>query len=258
MQRLEANTTMTTLRRYGVLVFTACFALALAACGSKSDDGTPPKGDAIAKVAPPAGQQWSDVAADTPEGGVVMGNPKAAIKLVEYASHTCPHCAEFSEHASAPLRDKYVASGVVSYEIRNQIHDSIDLTAAMLMRCNGPEAFHTLTDQFWANLGNMVQVVQKNNDALAKASTAPEAQRYQAIAEAAGLFDFFAARGIPRDQAMKCLADPAKARAILDRSTKQSDELNVTGTPTFFINGKNVGTQTWDTLEPMLQNAGAR
>jgi len=249
---------MTNLRRLGALVFTACFALALAACGSKEEDNAAPKGEAIAKIAPPAGQQWSEIAADTPEGGVVLGNPNAPIKLMEYASHTCPHCAEFSEHASSALREKYVDSGVVSYELRNQIHDSIDLTASMLMRCSGPAAFHTLAEQFWGNLGPMVEQIQKNNAGMAKASTAPEAQRYQAIAEAAGLYDFFAARGISRDQAMKCLADPAKARAILDRSSKQSDELNVTGTPTFFINGKNVGTQTWDTLEPMLQAAGAR
>ena len=248
---------MTTLRRGAFFALALPLSLVLAACGSKDED-TLPKGDAIARIAPPAGQEWVDIAAETPEGGVVVGNPDAPIKLLEYASHTCPHCSDFSAEAAAPLRDKYIASGVVSYELRNQIHDSIDLTAAMLVRCSGPQAFHPLAEQFWQNLGAIVQNVQNNNEAMAKASEAPEAQRYQAIAEAAGMIDFFAARGIPRDQAMKCLADPAKAREILDRSNKQSDELKVTGTPTFFVNGKNIGTQSWKTLEPILQNAGAR
>lgn len=249
---------MTKIRHLATLTLAAAVSLSLAACGSAEDENAPPQGEAIAKIAPPAGQQWADVTATTLEGGVMMGNPDAPIKLMEYASHTCSHCADFSADASAPLRDKYVASGVVSYELRNQIHDPIDLTVSMLTRCSGPEAFHALAEQFWANLGATFQTIQGNNEGLAQATQAPEAQRYQQIAEAAGLFDFFAARGISRDQAMQCLADPAKAREILDRSNKQSDELKVTGTPTFFINGRNVGTQTWETLEPMLQNAGAR
>ena len=35
--------------------------------------------------------------AQTPEGGFVMGNPNAKVKLIEFGSMTCPHCAEFEE-----------------------------------------------------------------------------------------------------------------------------------------------------------------
>ena len=108
--------------------------IALAACSSK-DAGTGgeiAEGKPVAAVPAPAGQTWSDVASFTPEGGVVEGNPNAPIKLVEYASHTCSHCAEFSEHASDAIRTKYVDTGKVSYELRNQIHDPIDLTFAVL------------------------------------------------------------------------------------------------------------------------------
>ena len=48
-----------------------------------------------------------------------------------------------------------------------------------------------------------------------------------------------------------------KATAF-SNATQAASEKGVTGTPWFFINGKDVGTQTWATLEPMLQNAGAR
>ena len=102
----------------------------------------------------------------------------------------------------------------------------------------------------------------KNADAHATAINAaaqgPEAQRYLGVANAAGLIDFFAAHGLPPDKARPCLADPAKAAAIVERSDKQSDQLNIAGTPTFFLNGRNIGTHTWETLEPVLQNAGAR
>lgn len=245
------------IRRTALLALSAPLALALAACGS-GEDAEIPESDAIAAIAPPEGQQWLEIASETPSSGFITGNPDAPIQLMEYASHTCTHCATFAEDASSALRNKYIASGVVSYELRNQIHDPIDLTASMLMRCSGPGAFQPLAEQFWENFDTLAETVRNSGDALAEAQQQPEATRYQAIAQVAGMFDFFAARGVSRDQAMQCLADHENARAILDASTEQSDELDVTGTPTFFINGRNIGTQSWKTLEPMLQNAGAR
>jgi len=234
--------------------------LALSACGSKDDaaDGEIAEGQIVAAVPAPTGQQWSEVASFSPEGGVVEGNPNAPIKLVEYASHTCSHCAEFAEQGIEPLRSKYVDTGKVSYEIRNQIHDPIDLTFAVLARCAGPEAFHAFSEQGWANLAPMFEKIQANNAQLQAASQAAGAARFDGIAQAAGLYDFFAQRGISRDQAQQCLAKTDTATQIASNSDTQSTELNVAGTPTFFINGKNVGTQTWETLEPMLQRAGAR
>ena len=249
---------MTLLRHAAFANLAAPFALALAACGDKTPEGEIPEGEAIAAIPAPAGQAWTDTAAETPEGGVVLGNPDAPVKLVEYASHTCSHCAEFSENGSAPLRDKYVASGVVSYELRNQIHDPVDLTFAVLARCAGPAAFHPLAEQGWANLGSFFEKLQADQAAYQAAAEAQGAARFQGIAEASGMLDFFAQRGISRDQAKACLTDEAKATQIAQNSDKQSSELNVTGTPTFFINGRNVGTQSWATLEPMLQRSGAR
>lgn len=233
--------------------------LALAACGSdETADGTVSEGAPVAAVPAPAGQAWSEVASFTELGGVVTGNPDAPIKLVEYASHTCGHCAEFSEAASEPLRATYIDTGKVSYEIRNQIHDPIDLTFAVLARCAGPQAFHALAEQGFANLEAMFAQVRANEAAVQAASQAQGAARFDGIANAAGLYDFFAQRGVSRDQARACLAKTDTATQIASNSDKQSQELNVAGTPTFFINGANVGTQTWQTLEPMLQRAGAR
>ena len=234
--------------------------LALAGCKSEEApaDGTIAEGSPVDAVAAPAGQAWSEMAAVTPEGGIVQGNPNAPIKLVEYASHTCGHCAEFAEAAAEPLRTKYVDSGKVSYEIRNQIHDPIDLTFAVLARCAGPEAFHAFAEQGWGNLEAMFAQVQANGAALEAASQAQGAARFDGIANASGLYDFFAQRGVSRDQARTCLAKTDVATKIANNSDQQSEDLKVTGTPTFFINGANVGTQTWATLEPMLQRAGAR
>ena len=74
-------------------------ALGLAAC-KKSDSTGSSSGDPVAAVAPPAGKAWTDVVKATPEGGMVMGNPAAPIKLVEYGSLSCPHCAKFAAAAA--------------------------------------------------------------------------------------------------------------------------------------------------------------
>lgn len=247
---------MTTLHK---IALTTLLALALGACGDDADDTSALKADAIAPIAAPAGQSWADVAVETPEGGFRIGNPEAPVKLVEYASHTCPHCADFAAEAGDPIRDKYVASGVVSFELRNQIHDGIDLTIARLVRCSGdPAGAIALAEQAWANLPQIIAPAQANPQVIEQSMRLPEGQRFQALAESMGLVEFFGARGLARDQQMQCLSDFASIKAISDRSAQQSEDLDVTGTPTFFINGRNLGTLDWPELEANLQNAGAR
>jgi protein-disulfide isomerase len=247
---------MTRIRRLAVAALAAPLVLAIAACNSDEKAGAP-SGEPIAKIAAPAGTTWADTAVATPEGGFRIGNPDAPLKLLEFASHTCSHCAEFSQAASAPL-EEYVNTGVISYEIRNLIRDPVDLTIAMLVRCGEPAAFHPLANQAWANFTPLMQGFQTNAAALDQAAQAPQGQRFQAIAEAGGLIDFFAARGISRDQAMQCLANTDKAQQIAQTSEKQSTELNLSGTPTFFLNGKLIEGATWEAIEPQLQAAGAR
>lgn len=246
---------MSRLRQTLLAAAAAPLVLALVACGSDEEGTT--SGEAIAPVAAPAGQSWVETAAVTPEGGNVVGNPNAPLKLVEYASHTCGACAQFSQQATGAI-DKYIESGVVSYEIRNQIHNPIDLTLATLMRCGEPTAFHPLANQVWANLPVVMERAQQDPAALQAAMQAPEAQRFQQIGEVSGLLDFFAARGVSRDQAMQCLANSDQIRQIAENSNTQSEELNVTGTPTFFLNGRMLTETGWEDVEAALQAAGAR
>ena len=66
-----------------------------------------------------------------------MGNPNAEVKLVEFGSMTCPHCAEFDEQGGKPLIDNYVKNGQVSFEFRNFVRDPFDMTASLIARCGG-------------------------------------------------------------------------------------------------------------------------
>jgi protein-disulfide isomerase len=237
---------------------TALFALALASCnGSEVTEGEPPVGEPIAHVAPPEGRLWQDVASVTPEGGVVIGNPDAKLKLVEYASHTCHVCADFSKNGSEAMNN-YVNTGVISYELRNLIRDPVDLTIAMIAHCGDPSLFHPLADEAWRNFDPLMAEIQSRSPAISKAMEGDDDKRFQAIAQASGVLDFFAARGVSTEQAMTCLADSKGAEEMAKRSEEQGDDLDITGTPTFFLNGERLNATAWRAIEPILQNAGAR
>jgi protein-disulfide isomerase len=246
-------------RQFVIAAALAPLALGLAACnkGKEGDGGL--SGDPIAKIAPPAGKAWGEVVVKTPEGGYLMGNPAAPIKLIEYGSLTCPHCAELSEKGSAEMRDTFVASGRVSFEFRNFVRDAMDITAAMLTRCGAPESYFALTEQVFANQPVMFKTVQAAGDAAYTAAISlPDAKRGVALGELTGLTGFFAARGIAKDQANACLANGAEAAALAKRTTDDSEKFKIEGTPTFLINGQSAGSMSWEELRAKLQTLGAR
>lgn len=248
---------MTTLRRIAFTALAAPLALALAACGSNGEDEVA-EGDPIDPIAAPEGTQWTDTVTITEYDGYMLGNPDAPIKVVEYASLTCPACAAFATNGAEELKSEYVNSGRVSFELRNQIHGPHDLALATLARCGTKEAFHPLADQVWTNLESVLTPIIENSGAVEQALTLPPEQRLVQVAQIGNYFDFFAARGLSADQARQCLADEAAYTKIAENSANQSREFGVEGTPTFFINGRKVDANSWTSIEPLIQAAGAR
>ena len=229
--------------------------LGLAAC-NRSEDAAKPRGEPIAAVPAPAGTSWSATVNETPEGNFVMGNPDAKLKLVEYGSFTCSHCADFAETASPEIRER-VDTGKMSYEFRTYVRDPIDLTTALLARCGGKDVFYPLSEQFFANQKAMFDKVQGQEGAFKGVEQLPPAQRPVAIAQIAGLIDFAKQRGISEDQAKQCLADTATAEKLAKGVEAANNQYQIQGTPSFLINGVLVdNVANWASLEPKLKEAG--
>ncbi|UYY56866.1 thioredoxin domain-containing protein [Sphingomonas sp. S2-65] len=239
----------------------------LAGCGG--DDGanssTPvTSSTAVAQVAAPAGKAWTDVVSKTADGGFVQGNPNAPIKLVEYGSRNCPVCGRFAEEGTEPLRAKYIATGKVSLEFRDfLVHGAPDFAAALLNQCVPTEAFFPVLDQFYANQTQFLDRTQKleqtNPQLVAQLQNMTPQQAAVAFADALGYVDFIKQRGVPEAKARQCLNDQAKIAEIAKVNGDAVNVHGVSGTPTFFINGKQVqNVATWSGLEPALQAAGAR
>ena len=237
------------------LALTAPLALALAACGGEA--GGDLAGDVIAPIAAPDGTNWGETVTVSDADGYVLGNPDAPLKLIEYASHTCGACANFSATAKPGIQE-YVATGVVSFEQRNLVRDPIDLTIATLVRCGAKENMQTLSDLAWQNLQETFNNVNANNAAYQAAGELPPEQRFIGIAQAAGLIDFFAARGLSADQQRACLADTTTIEGIANNSSSQANDLGIQATPTFLLNDRKLDVNSWSEIEPLLQRAGAR
>lgn len=246
------------LTRLFALGLLAAAPLALAACGDDAAHGEVAEGEALPAVTAPAGSSWTETVTVTPEGGFMLGNPEAPLKLIEFASHTCGHCATFSVTGKQPLKSKYVASGVVSFEQREIFLNPFDIVIATMAQCGAKEQMQPLSDEVWQNLEAVFTGLQGNPAAVQAAAALPPEQRFAKVAEVTGLLDFFAARGLSADQARTCLTDTAKIDAMVKASEAQATEAGVTGTPTFVLNGKKLDVNTWEMLEPILQRAGAR
>ena len=248
-------------RRIVGIMAAAAVALTLAGCGKKDQAASAPPAApaaAAAPVAAPTGQDWTTTVTMTPEGGYRMGNPDAAVKLVEYASFTCPHCAAFENEAGDKV-EAYVRKGTMSWEFRPFLLNAIDIPVSLLVRCQGPEPFFKLAEQVYAEQRNWEPKFQQLTPAdQQRIGALPQNQQFAAIAKAGGLDQFFRMRGLPQAKADACLANTAEVDKLVKLRDRGTNQDGVTGTPTFIINGKLAeDTYSWDTLEPKLKGAGA-
>ena len=233
----------------------------LAACGSNGGGNAGAPAKPVAAVTAPAGQDWTQTVVKTAEGGYRMGNPDAAIKLIEYGSRTCPTCGAFGQTGMEPLERGYVASGKVSYEFRDfAVHGPMDFGPSILGRCVGEAAFFPVLEQMYKDQPTLLakeEGMQRDDALAARLQNATPLQTATIFADYFGYVDWMKQHGLAEQQARACLADPKALQAVIDLTNKGNTD-GVTGTPMFFLNGDKLdGTLSWAQLEPQLKHAGA-
>ena len=244
-----------------VLLALCAPALALSAC-KKSDDGaaapTAAPAASTASTAPvtaPAGG-WSELVVKTPEGGFLMGNPNATVKLVEYGSRTCPHCGHFAQEALPEIRSKYVDGGKVSYEFRDYAIHAPDIAAILVGQCNGAGPFFPILEGMFADQKNVLPKLETTPQSFVTALQGKSpTEQATAWGEQLGYIAFVGQRGVPDAKARACLADNAAIDAIGKQMQDAGTQYNITGTPTFIINGSSVGSMEWADLKTKLDAA---
>lgn len=164
---------------------------------------------------------------------LVLGNPDAKVTLTEYASYTCPHCANFHEAVFTKLKTDYIDTGKVRFVFREVYFDKYGLWASMIARCGG--------DMRYFGINGILMSTQKEWAASDDPTVVIE--NLKKIGRTAGMDD--AAMGA-------CLDDKAMAEAMVAAFQANMTADAVEGTPTLFVNGTKYGNMGYDELKAIL------
>jgi protein-disulfide isomerase len=173
---------------------------------------------------PPAAGPPPVAAASTPDksallavqpGDHVLGDPKAPVTLIEYASFTCPHCAHFHTQILPELKKKWIDTGKVKLIYRDFPLDQVAAQAAQIAECAGNDRYFGVID-----------FIFRGQPTWATASD-PIAELAKPLRIA----------GLGEKEIKACLANEAKANEVVaDR--RGGETLGVNSTPTLFIDGQ--------------------
>ena len=164
---------------------------------------------------------------------MVMGAEDAPVTLIEYASYTCPHCANFHAGPYKQLKADYIDTGKVKFIYREVYFDRYGLWASMIARCAGPEKFFGISD-----------LIYKGQSDWSRAGSAPEiVDELRKIGRLAGL---------ENDQLEACLQDGAKAQTLVSWYQENAEEHGIQSTPSFILNGTLVSNQAYDDFKKLI------
>lgn len=186
----------------------------------------------------PIGAAFAQDAADVDTSMVQdmsMGNPDATVTVIEYASFTCPHCASFHTNNFKQLKADYIDTGKINFIYRDVYFDRPGFWAAIVARCGeGAEnRFFGIVDLIyqrqseWARSSNPQQIVDQ----------------LRTIGKTAGLTD---------PQLDVCLSDSDKAEALYAFYLQNSEEDEITSTPSFVINGRKYSNMPYDEMKEVI------
>lgn len=177
------------------------------------------------------------LAAPKPEADdMAMGNPKAGIEVIEYASAACPHCAHFNETVFPTLKSKWIDTGKVHYVLKEMLTEPVNVAAAgfMIARCAGPDKYFKVLDEVFRSQPQWTEGKIK--------------PIFQKIA---------ADNGLDEARFNACLADGPAVQAISARAQRADEQDDVHSTPTVFVNGKRLDPTPLTPAEMDAALAGA-
>ncbi|MBL8536070.1 MAG: DsbA family protein [Hyphomonadaceae bacterium] len=172
---------------------------------------------------------------------MILGADNAPVTLIEYASSTCPHCAEFHEAVFEQLKTNYIDTGKVRYVFREYptAPPAVAVAGFQLARCGG-----ATSEQYFTRLG---ELFRQQRAIFATGSMEGVRQKFLEIGAAAGL---------SQEQVLECISDEAGAERIQRIVDAGNREFNISGTPTIIINGRKVedpSVVTWEGLSRLLE-----
>lgn len=146
-----------------------------------------------------------------------LGDAAAPVRVDEYYSLTCPHCAAFSMRTLPQVRKELIDTGKLRLVFHDFPLDQLALTAAMIARYLPPERYEPFTAALLASQDRwaFARGVDSTNE----------------------LWKMAALAGLSRDTFNAAIADTALKTAILKAQAEAQKMYQVDSTPTFIFNG---------------------
>ena len=151
------------------------------------------------------------------EDDFIIGNDNAPITIIEYASMSCSHCANFHNNTLPDLKKEYIDTGKVKYVFRDFPYNYPALLGSMVMRCIPSEVRYDYMNALY-KLQN-IWVVKEN------AITRLE------------LYKIMQTGGMTKENFDTCLSNVDLENKILQEVIAAQSEFNIRSTPSFLING---------------------
>jgi len=156
----------------------------------------------------------------SPLGEMALGPDNAKVTVIEYASASCPHCANFYKTTFKELKKDYIDTGKIRFVFREFPHNDAALAAFMLARCAPKDKYFPLIDTFFTTQDTWLEI------------------------PAEGLYKIAQLAGFTRESFDACLKNEEIAKGIMAVRDKAENEFGVDGIPTFFVNGKLLSGET--------------
>lgn len=173
-----------------------------------------------------------ELAVPGPMGDMSQGDPKAPVRVYEYASLTCSHCAEFNKDTFPSFKKDYIDTGKVYYTLRDFPFDPIATAAYMLSHCAGKDRYFGFVDVLFSTQADWAFV-----------ETPMEALK--GIARQGGFSD---------EAFDACMKNEKVFEHVKKTAERGAQTFGVRSTPTFFINGEKVeGALPYAEFETILK-----
>ncbi len=170
----------------------------------------------------------------------VLGNRKAPVLMIEYASLSCPHCAHFSVNILGKLEEKYIKTGKLAYILRQFPLNEPAMRGAMLTDCVGQRS----AEQYYT-FSRVLFEAQK--------SWAFDSNFISGLETIAGV------GGLSKQQFASCINDKEREMKILSAKKLTNDELKIPHTPYFFIDKeKYEGEMSFEAMAKIIEEKLAK
>ena len=152
------------------------------------------------------------------ENDFIIGNDNASITIIEYASMSCSHCANFHNNTLPDLKKEYIDTGKIKYVFRDFPYNYPALLGSMVMRCIPSEVRYDYM--------NALYKLQKKWVVKENAITHQE------------LYKIMQSGGMSKENFDACLNNVDLENQILEEVIAAQSEFNIRSTPSFLINGE--------------------